>query len=72
MSRITDVCGRSTFLRSLNGWLTLAWLALIVPSVLWWSESVPYLVMVSVYANVAGHFAAWQSARTEVKQDEAS
>lgn len=27
--------------------------------------SVPFLVGVSVYANVAGHWAAWQAARSE-------
>ena len=68
-SRFVAWCGEATTLRSINGWLTLAWLLLAVPAVLWWKNSIPFLVFVSIYANVAGHLAAWQAARTEVKQD---
>jgi hypothetical protein len=50
--------------------MTFAWLALAAPAVLWWRESVPFLVFVSVYANVTGHWASWQASRVEVKQDE--
>lgn len=49
---------------------TLVFLALIVPSMLWWANSVPYLVAISVWANFAGHLSAWQSARVERKQDQ--
>ncbi len=63
-------CGEPSTLRALHGWLTVLWALLIIPAVLWWSQSVPFLVMVSVYANVAGHFAAWQASRVEVKQDD--
>jgi hypothetical protein len=52
-------------LRRANGWLTLAWLLLSVPAVLLWRDSVPFLVFVSVYANVTGHLSAWQAARAE-------
>ena len=41
----------------------------VLLAVLWWKNSIPFLVFVSIYANVAGHLAAWQAARTEVKQD---
>jgi hypothetical protein len=58
------------FLRAFHGTLTGVWLLLIVPSLVWWRESVPWLVFMSVWANVAGHFASWQAARVEVKEDE--
>jgi hypothetical protein len=45
--------------------LTCLWLVLITPSVIWWSESVPWLVLMSCYANVAGSAASWQSARAD-------
>lgn len=45
--------------------LTLLWVVLIVPSLLWWQESVPWLVAVSVYANIAGHYAAFEAARAD-------
>lgn len=51
-------------------WATIAFFLLIGPSVLWWKNSVPYLVAISVWANFAGHLSAWQAARVEVKQDE--
>lgn len=45
--------------------LTFVWAAAIIPSVLWWSESVPWLVALSVWANIAGHFGAYQASRGE-------
>jgi len=41
------------------------WLLMIPPSVLWWRDSIPYLVGLSVWANVAGAVAAFQGARSE-------
>lgn len=56
----------------LHGLLTLVWLCLIPPAVLWWRSSIPFLVMCSVYANLAGHWAAWEAAKAaaEVKESE--
>jgi hypothetical protein len=53
-----------------HGWATIVWLALAVPSVLLWKNSVPWLVGVSVYANVVGHWSSWQATKVEVKQEE--
>lgn len=57
-------------LRRLHKWLTIGWLAAAVPIMLirGLRESVPLLVFISVYANVAGHWAAWQAARIEEQQ----
>jgi hypothetical protein len=54
-------------LRALHAVLTVAWLLFVVPCLLieGWRESVPLLVFISIYANVAGHWAAWQAARAE-------
>lgn len=52
-------------LGKVNGALAGVWLLLALPAVLWWKDSVPFLVFASVYANVAGHVAAWQGARAE-------
>lgn len=57
-------------LATFHFYMTCAWVILIVPSVLWWSQSVKWIVIMSVWANVAGHFSAWQASRGEVKQDE--
>jgi hypothetical protein len=45
-----------------QAFLTVAWLLLVIPSVTIWKESVPWLVFMSVWANVAGHAAGWISA----------
>jgi predicted negative regulator of RcsB-dependent stress response len=37
----------------------------------WWSENIKFLVFISVYAVVTGHWSSWQAARVEEKQDEA-
>lgn len=55
----------------LHGWLTLVWLAAAPLIILFLSDSVPFLVFISVYAVVTGHWSSWQAARVEVKQDEA-
>lgn len=51
--------------RRLHAVLTVAWLLLAVPSMLWWRNSIAYLVFLSVYAIVASHWACWQAARAE-------
>jgi aryl carrier-like protein len=38
----------------------------MVPSVIWWRESVVWLVFMSWYANWVGHIAAWVAAKAEV------
>jgi hypothetical protein len=45
---------------------TGVWVALAVPTVLWWSESILWVGLMSVWANVAGHWSAWQASRAEV------
>jgi hypothetical protein len=64
------VQGDPVFMRRLNGWLTVIWLVAAVPICIWLADSVPFLVFISVYAVVTGHWATWQAARVEVKQDE--
>ena len=59
------------FMRRLNGWLTVFWIAMIpVSAVLGWLSSVAYVSALSLWALVSGHWAAWQAARVEVTQAE--
>jgi len=44
-------------------WLTVIWLVLVPPSLLWWRNSVPFLVFISVYAVIVGHWGAYEAAR---------
>lgn len=57
-------------MRKINGWLTVIWFIAAFPICIWLSESVPFLVFISVYAVVTGHLSTWQASRVEVRQEE--
>jgi hypothetical protein len=59
-----------TFMRKINGWATLIWFVAAFPICIFLSDSVPFLVFISVYAVVTGHLSSWQAARVEVRQEE--
>lgn len=59
------------FMRRLNGWLTIFWVAMIPISFqLGWLKSVTYVSALSLWALVSGHWSAWQAARVEVSQEQ--
>lgn len=59
------------FMQRANGWLTVFWVGMIPVSLfMGWLKSVAYVSALSLWALVSGHWAAWQAARVEVKQDE--
>jgi hypothetical protein len=63
------VQGDPIFMRRVNGWLTIFWLAMIpISYALGWLNSVVYVSALSLWALVSGHWAAWQAARVEVAQ----
>lgn len=57
---------RSENFARINLALTFVWIALLVPSLLFWKTSVPWLVSISVYANIVGHWSAYQGSRAGV------
>jgi hypothetical protein len=66
-----SVQGDPVFMRRLNGWLTLFWVAMIPTSYeLGWLKSVVYVSALSLWALVSGHWSTWQAARVEVAQQE--
>lgn len=66
-----SVQGDPTFMRRVNGWLTILWLLMIPVSLLTgWLSSVQYVSVLSLWALVSGHWSAWQAARVEVRQQE--
>ena len=65
-----SVQGDPVFMRRVNGWLTVFWIAMIpVSFALHWLSSVVYVSALSLWALVAGHWSSWQAARVEVAQD---
>jgi hypothetical protein len=66
-----SVQGDPVFMRRVNGWLALFWVAMIPVSYeLGWLKSVAYVSALSLWALVSGHWSAWQAARVEVTQQE--
>jgi hypothetical protein len=58
-------------LQRFHGWLTVVWIIMIPISIVTgWLWSLAFVSAASIYANFASHFASWQAARTEVKQDQ--
>lgn len=49
--------------------LTAAWILAIPPTLLWWRNSVLWVALMSLWANIASHFAAWQASRAEMRLD---
>jgi hypothetical protein len=63
-----SVQGDPVFMRRLNGWLTMFWIAMIPVSFeLGWLKSVTYVSALSLWALVSGR-STWQAARVEVTQ----
>lgn len=52
--------------------MMIVWPVLLIPTVIWWKESVVWVAALSLYANFASEFAAWHGARTEERQEEAN
>lgn len=67
-----SVQGDPVFMRRVNGWLTMFWVAMIPVSLATgWVKSVTYVSALSLWALVSGHWSAWQAARVEVYQQRA-
>lgn len=52
-------------LRAFHGWATIVWATVGVPLTLLWPRSVLWVALMSVWANVVGHWGAWQASRAE-------
>lgn len=58
-------------LRHVHAVLTIGW-AIAIPVALatGWIRSLVFISAISIYANLAGHFSAWQAARAEESIEE--
>lgn len=64
-----SIQGDPVFMRRVNGWLTIFWIAMIPVSIAFGLlSSVAYVSALSLWALVSGHWSAWQAARVEVQQ----
>jgi len=55
------------FIRRMNFWATIIWLALIYPTIVVWNKSILWVGFLSVWANFISHYTAWVAARVEVR-----
>ena len=68
-----SVQGSPVFMRRVNGWFAVLWIAMIpVSYALGWLSSVTYVSALSLWALVSGHWSGWQAARVEVRQEQES
>jgi hypothetical protein len=64
-----SVQGDAVFMRRVNGWFTLFWIAMIPVSIATgWVRSITYVSALSIWALVSGHWSTRQAARVEVTQ----
>lgn len=52
--------------------LAVFWIIAVIPTALWWKESILWVAIMSLWANVASHFAAWLAAKAERKVNESN
>lgn len=41
------------------------WPILAIPALLWWKDSLVFVILLSLYANFAGDFSGYQGSRAE-------
>jgi hypothetical protein len=70
--KFVDFVDSANNLKRAHGALAVLWV-LMVPVALLTNlkNSVPFLVFVSLYALIVGHWSSWQSSRTEILQEKA-
>lgn len=56
---------RAVKARHLHLTLTVVWLSLALPTVLLWRDSILWVSFMSLYANVVGHWSAFQASKAE-------
>lgn len=47
--------------------LAVLWVVLLIPSLLWWKDSVLWVIVLSIYANFEASLAAYNAQRTKEK-----
>ncbi|MGO4745624.1 hypothetical protein [Serratia quinivorans] len=50
--------------------MSLLWVILAIPSVIWWKDSVLWVIIISIYANIVGHLSGYTAARADEAAEE--
>ncbi len=46
------------------------WVGLAIPSLIWWNDSVLWVILISIYANIVGHLSGYSAARADQAAEE--
>lgn len=46
------------------------WVGLAIPSLMWWKDSVLWVILISIYANIVGHLSGYSAARADQAAEE--
>ena len=46
------------------------WVGLAIPSLIWWKNSVLWVILISIYANIVGHLSGYSAARADEAPEE--
>ena len=48
----------------------IMWFVQDIPSVIWWKDSVLWVIIISIYANIVGHLSGYSAARADQAAEE--
>ncbi|HEC0635211.1 hypothetical protein PX086_15220 [Klebsiella pneumoniae] len=46
------------------------WVGLAIPSLIWWKDSVLWVILINIYANIVGHLSGYSAARADQAAEE--
>ncbi|ENU3138424.1 hypothetical protein ACFHZ2_003694 [Klebsiella pneumoniae] len=46
------------------------WVGLAIPPLIWWKDSVLWVILISIYANIVGHLSGYSAARADQAAEE--
>ncbi|HCA5641744.1 hypothetical protein [Klebsiella pneumoniae] len=46
------------------------WVGLAIPSLIWWKDSVLWVILISIYANIVGHLSGYSAERADQAAEE--
>ena len=53
------------FWRKFHKFATLFWAMTIIPTLIWWKDSILWVALMSCWANMGTHWGAYQASRAE-------
>lgn len=67
---MSNIRTTSERLENFNLIMTVVWVVLLAPTLIWWRNSIMWVLIVSLYANAAAHWSAYQGSRASVKVEQ--